>query len=140
MINTLNNDTDSEQRTLGNPVLEMSLLHSALSKVWDVTRNLSLFGIQQNGNLAHSTKIDLNLSVSGIPSEQNNCSIEGVSLNVTCNNGDLRMKKDQPKAKGLTSLTPIKPADNEEFFSGTANPEILPVIKQTHKHIGTPMS
>ena len=136
--NTLKNTTNTEPRTLANPILEMSLLQSALSKVWDVTRNISLFGNQQNSNLAHSTKIDLNLSVNGIPSDQTNCSFQDLSLNVSCNKGDLG--SDQLSIKGSISVTPIKPFDKNEYFSGIANPDIIPVSNQTQRTIVTPLA
>ena len=133
LISSISNTTNTGQPALSNPVLEMSLLQSALSRVWDVTRNLSIFGNQKNGNLAHSTKIDLNVSVSGmsIPNDQINCSLQDVSLNVTCNNVDLR--NEQLPVKGSFSLTPIKPADEKECFTGIANPDVIPVPNQSQR-------
>ena len=58
------NSTLIGTQSLSNAALEMSLFQGAISRVWDVTRNLTLFGAQQTQKQrAPNNTIDLNLSI-----------------------------------------------------------------------------
>ena len=122
--------TRIEQSHLGSTFLEMSLVNSALSRVWDVTRNISLFGVQK---APRNTTINMNVTVNGTLEET--VDISQLSLDATCVEHTLPVGNFSPATGALRNYSPITLnstreicKENEICFTGKANPEITPVI------------
>ena len=125
------NSTFLGTRSLSSAALEMSLFQGAISRVWDVTKNLTLFGAQQPKNrTAPNTTIDLNLSICSASANSSN--ISEVSINISHSKGLVHEPTVPSTSSSVTELQHdnqdlCTSTADEEIFTGVGNPEISPI-------------
>ena len=129
--------TRIEQSHLGTSLFEMSILNSALSRVWNATRNATLFGTR--GGLL-STTINMNVTLNNADERPETTDIS-FSLNtsrVELGGAEHVLGQSTSELEYLT-VSPIALNSTQELYkngakelcyTGTAQPEITPVLKQ----------